>query len=122
VTDYETKSNVFFMNAGWTPSERFKLFLEGVVTMSEASFDPFALPEPEEAPGNGDYDYSMVNTYSDLDYTQVEATLGGNYAIGEKTHVYGSVTLMDLQDDEEYVYGDLSGTLTMYATGLTVGF
>jgi hypothetical protein len=64
----------------------------------------------------------MVDTYSDLEYSQLQATLGGSYAINDRARLYGSATLMDFQDKEEYVYGDLSGTLIMYASGMTVGF
>jgi len=48
--------------------------------------------------------------------------LGVNYKLDKKATVYGSVNLMDLQDDQPYVYGDMTGMLVTYALGMTVGF
>jgi len=48
--------------------------------------------------------------------------LGVNYKLDKKATVYGSVNLMDLQDNQAYVYGDLTGAIITYAAGMTVGF
>ena len=48
---------------------------------------------------------------SDLDYTQLSGTFGVNYKLDRKATVYGSVNLLDLKDDQEYVYGDLTGSI-----------
>ena len=77
---------------------------------------------PENPSSTADYDFSTVNEYSDLDYKQLNGTLGVNYKLDKRAKVYGSVNLMDLQDDQEYVYGDLSGMIVTYAAGMTVGF
>jgi hypothetical protein len=124
---------VFFLNLNLTATETVSFYLEGVYALSKGSFSEIGdvVPEgiepgvnisPENPDGTADYDYATINTYSDLDYTQLEATVGVNYKLDAKASVYGSVNLMDLQDDETYVYGDLSGMLVTYAAGMTVGF
>ena len=124
---------MFFLNANLTATEKWSFFLEGVYSMSTGSFSSFTglTPEgidptfpisPENPASVADYDFSSINEYSDLDYSQLEGTLGVNYKLDKKATVYGSVNLMDLQDDQVYVYGDLSGMLVTYAAGMTVGF
>jgi hypothetical protein len=124
---------VFFLNLNLTASPKVSFFLEGVYALSRGSFseigdvvpagiDPAVNISPDRTDGTADYDYSMINTYSDLDYGQLEGTVGVNYKLDAKASVYGSVNLMDLQDDQPYVYGDMSGLLVTYAAGMTVGF
>ena len=74
-------------------------------------------PQPEM-----NYDFTGIGNYSDLDYNQFEGTLGLNYKLATRAKLYGSVNLLDLQDDQAYVYGDLSGSIITYAAGMTVGF
>lgn len=132
-TDYETESNVFFLNLNLTASEKVSFFLEGVYVLSTGSFssignvtpegiDPGVAISPDRTDSTADYDFSAINEYSDLDYTQLEGTLGVNYKLDGAATVYGSVNVMDLQDDQTYVYGDLTGMLVTYAAGMTVGF
>ena len=132
-SDYTNESNVFFLNANLTATEKFSVFLEGVYSMSKGSFssftgltpvgiDPTAPISPDNPASTADYDFSSINEYSDLDYSQLEGTLGVNYKLDRKATVYGSVNLMDLQDNQAYVYGDLTGAIITYAAGMTVGF
>jgi hypothetical protein len=122
LSDYTTETKAIFLNLALGASEKLDLYLDGTYALSEGSFDPFEMPEPEDQPGNWANDFSGVNQYSDLDYRQVEATLGASYLLDERASVYGSVTWYDFEDDEAYVYGDLDGQIIMYATGMTVRF
>jgi len=70
----------------------------------------------------GAYDFTAISDYSDLEYKTLEGTFGLNYKLDRKASLYGSVNLVDLQDDQVYVYGDLSGTILTYATGMSVAF
>lgn len=135
-SNYYNDSNVFFVNANITATDKLTFFLEGVYSLSEGRFDSFGdlspadgeVPEdapisPEHPGGSkGAYDYSVISDYSDLDYSQLEGTLGVNYKLDKAATLYGSVNLMDLQDDQVYVYGDLSGAIVTYAAGMTLGF
>ena len=124
---------MFFLNLNWDATEKWAFFLESVYSLSKGSFSAWGdvTPEgidedfnisPENPASTANYDFSTVNEYSDLDYTQLEGTLGVNYKLDKRAKVYGSVNLMDLQDDQEYVYGDLTGMIVTYAAGMTVGF
>ncbi len=90
--------------------------------LTPQGIDPSFPISPENPASVADYDFSSINEYSDLDYSQLEGTLGVNYKLDKKATVYGSVNLMDLQDDQAYVYGDMTGMLVTYALGMTVGF
>jgi hypothetical protein len=125
---------VFFVNANLTATPRLDIYVEGVLAASKGSFAPFDLPEPEGIPADveispdhagsskGAYDFTVISDYSDLDYTQLEGTVGLNYKLDRRAKVYASVNLLDLQDDQPYVYGDLTGAIVTYAAGMTVGF
>ncbi len=124
---------MFFLNLNLTASEKVSFFLEGVYVLSTGSFssignvtpegiDPDVAISPDRTDSKADYDFSTINEYSDLDYGQLEGTLGATYKLDSGASVYGSVNVMDLQDDQTYVYGDLTGMLVTYAAGMTVGF
>ena len=124
---------MFFLNLNWDAAAKWTVFLESVYSLSKGSFSawgdvtPTGVPEdanisPENPDSTADYDFSTVNEYSDLDYTQLSGTLGVNYKLDKRATVYGSVNLLDLKDDQEYVYGDLTGAIITYAAGMTVGF
>ena len=121
-----------YLNIDWQVSEKVRLYLEGLYTNATFAFDPFELPEPSIpstspiSPYNphpiSDYDYSQIGDYSDLDYSQINTTVGINWSVARNRSVYGTVTMMDLTDDQAYVYGDMSGKLMQYAGGMTVNF
>ncbi len=101
-------------------------------TGAEGRFDPFDLPTPNvtdetahiypDADSTADYDFSMINNYSDLDYSTWEATFGTNYQLDSSAGLYGAINVLDLADDQPYVYGDLSGSLVTYSAGMTMKF
>ena len=124
---------MFFLNFNWDASAKWSFFLESVYSLSKGSFSAWGdvtptgtRPDdnisPENPNSTADYDFSTVNEYSDLDYAQLEGTLGVNYKLAKRSTIYGSVNMMDLQDSQEYVYGDLTGAIITYAAGMTVGF
>ena len=52
---------------------------------------------------------SAVN-YSDLEYTRIDLSVGGTYNFSDRLYTTASLTYSDFSDDEEYVYGDESGS------------
>ncbi len=51
----------------------------------------------------------LVETYSDLEYSQLDLTVGGTYNFSERLYTTASLTFSDFDSDEEYVFGDESG-------------
>ena len=51
-----------------------------------------------------------VENYSDLEYSQIDLTVGGTYNFTERLYTSCSLTFSDFDADEEYVYGDESGS------------
>jgi hypothetical protein len=110
------------VNGTLAATEKLMLRAEGVVTLAKASFDSFQMPAvsytDETAPRAWDNDFSQVDQYSDLDYTQLDLSLGASYRLAPRTQVFAGMTYQDFVDDEPYVYGDLDGRLLIYNAGL----
>ena len=111
-----------FFNALLNASERFRFYLDASVTHSAGSYESFGVLEHDSTVPNQNTDYSLVNEYSDLDYSLLELTYGVSFRVDASSRLYGSVTYMDLTDDQAYVYGDQDGDVTVYSAGMTVGF
>ena len=122
MSDYTTEYNVVFFNATLNASEQFRFYMDGAYTKSEDSFTSLGVLEADDTVANQDLDYSLMNEYSDLDYSLFELTYGVSFQVDTNARLYSSVTYMDLTDDQPYVYGDQDGSVTFYSTGMTVGF
>ncbi|MBU0741099.1 MAG: hypothetical protein KJ698_13760 [Actinobacteria bacterium] len=122
MSDYTTEYNVVFFNAMLNASEQFHFYMDVAYTRSEGSFTSFGVLGADQTVVNQDLDYSMVNEYSDLDFSMFELTYGVSFRVDTNARLYSSVTYMDLTDDQPYVYGDQDGSITYYSAGMTVGF
>jgi hypothetical protein len=111
-----------YLSGEWMPSQRWNLRLGGWVTQSKAAFESLTLDLPEEVVAIGDYDFSQVHTYSDLEYLEYEVSLRGEYGIGSSSSLYGRVAYYDLTDDEPWVYGDVGGSVLRTEVGLSSTF
>ncbi|BCA78416.1 hypothetical protein AOP6_0203 [Desulfuromonas sp. AOP6] len=52
---------------------------------------------------------NLITSYSDLEYTQYEFTLGGTYAFTDRLYTTASVTYEIFESDQMYVYGNEDG-------------
>ncbi len=121
-----------FVNASVQATQKLNFYAEAVYTGSKGRFDAFDLPLPDitdetapiypDADSTADYDFSGINNYSDLDYSTWEATFGANYRLDSMAALYGAINVLDLADEQAYVYGDLSGSLVTYSAGMSVQF
>jgi hypothetical protein len=124
-SDYTTQIHSVFLNSTWNAADAWKLYLEWDLTASKAQFDAFQLPDPNvpaEFLDIWDNDFSQVQNYSDLKYTQNNVTLGAEWKFSRRARLYGYATWMDLVDDQQYVYGDLTGSLLLTSLGMTANF
>ncbi len=80
---------------------------------------------PQEVTNNiaaADYDFSSINQYSDLDYTQFSVSVGAEYVLSPKVSLTADVVYSDLTDDKGYVYGVETGSFYVVRTGVKIGF
>jgi hypothetical protein len=87
--------------------------------MLEAPFAPAGGPlagfyNPDTATANTAGDgwesrIPLVTTYSDLEYSQLDLTVGGTYDFSERLYASASLTYSDFDADQVWVYGDESG-------------
>jgi hypothetical protein len=127
LVDYETEITSVYLNADFHPVEEWMLTLGGTYTMSKASFGAvdMELPEdfdPETDLPHADYDYSTVNEYSDLEFSQIDLYAKGSREITENASVYLGVGYFDLADDQPYVFGDQTGSVIYVTSGVYAQF
>lgn len=120
--DYETKTTLAYLNGHFYPTEKVNISVGGSYSLSEASFAAVEMETPETVTAHGNYDYSEINTFSDLKFSQIEAWAKGVVEVYDRTSVYLGVGYYDLQDDEPYIYGDQSGDVAYVQSGLKVVF
>ena len=73
----------------------------------------------------GTYDVANNNdmeSYSNLDYTVWDINVGASYVINDYVGVNVSYLFSEVQDDDQYVYGDESGQYQSLMTYLTFRF
>lgn len=100
--------------------------VQGDYLKSEASFDPIQMPQvPAEVTNEiaaGDYDYSIVNQYSDLSYEWLTLSLGAEYKLSPQVSLTADADYHDLTDDRPYVYGVESGSFYVIRTGFRISY
>jgi hypothetical protein len=103
-----------------------KFFLIGNYSKSDSSLDPIMMPvvtdqEILNAIAHSYYDYSMIDSYSDLSYGFLNLSLGIEYKFSKSTTFIVDVNYYDLKGYENYVYGDESGSFYTIRTGFRFG-
>ncbi|MBI2214669.1 MAG: hypothetical protein HYU52_13570 [Acidobacteria bacterium] len=117
---YDTDNDVLFAGINTNATEKLQLGFDIVYTNSDASLDEVGL--------NGEswvathpaqiYDFSDMDTYSDLDLSRLEITASARYAFADRFWLNGYYRYADLDDDAPYLY-DTTGSVDEY--GLSVG-
>jgi predicted porin len=69
-----------------------------------------------------DYDFSSINQYSDLAYTQFGVSAGAEYVLSPRISLTADAAYYDLTDDKGYVYGIETGSLFVVRSGVRIGF
>ncbi|PLX98875.1 MAG: hypothetical protein C0623_11075 [Desulfuromonas sp.] len=65
---------------------------------------------------------AMLPTYSDLDYTQLNVSLGGTYNFSDNLYMMAKAQYEKFDDDQPYVYGDQDGTAITGNIGVGYNF
>lgn len=120
--DYETTAGTLYLNGEFLVADGWTMSIDGAYTATEASFDPLEVETPEETVAKADYDYSEINSYSDLKFAQFEVSSRVTRRISERASAYVGVGYFDLTDDAPYVYGDVTGSVLYTQSGVQVRF
>jgi hypothetical protein len=117
------------LGANYAASDKLNLYLNAIYNLAEAEMDGVYLSEDKanftpdlSNPGDvtliGSYAkfddegrITKVENYSDLEYTQIELALGGQYDFSEEFYMTAQAGVDFFDDAEEYVYGDQDGTV-----------
>jgi len=119
------------VNADYQASEKLSLNFGASYNYAEsgmhsisltAPFDPtpgtplFGFYNPDSPTGNvvgsegWENRIGLVEDYSDLEFTRIDLTVGGTYNFSDRLYTSASLTYSDFDSDEDYVYGDESGS------------
>jgi len=122
--DYETEAHTLYLNANAQLTGKLSLSGGFYYTTATAEIDELYFATNENtivAPGGrtDDYDVRYINgseAYSKIDYDSWEVELRAGYDVTESLGLNLVYWYADVDDDAEYVYGDLSGS-TYSVTG-----
>ena len=99
--------------------------LGGSYIDSKGSMELVTMPDvPQEVTDNiaaADYDFSSIGYYSDLAYVLYNVWIGAEYALFRNTALTADIVYYNLTDDTGYVYGNESGSMYMFRTGVRIG-
>ena len=105
------------MGDDYQATEKLNIDVSITYNQAEASMESISLNEPFTPTGVLEAFYSdfegrigLVENYSDLEYTQIDISVGGSYDFTDRLYATASATYSDFDSDEEYVYGDESGS------------
>jgi hypothetical protein len=122
VVDYETEITAFHLTGEIRPDDRWTLSLGATVTLSEASFAAPEVELPDETVAIGDYDFSGIPDYSDLDLREITLSSRVSRRFSESASAFVGGGWYDLVDDAPYTYGDMSGTVLYTSAGIETRF
>lgn len=122
VVNYETAVTTIHGGAEIGPVAGWGLGVQAAWTKAEGSFASINVALPDEILADEDYDFSNINTYSDLDYSTLEVHATGTRQIHEDTSFTVGVGVIDFNDEASWVYGDLSGSIVYTRAGIETSF
>ena len=124
-TEYKNESVTASCNILFTASDVLNFTLGGSYIDSKASMTMVTVPEvPQEVTENiaaADYDFDAIGYYSDLAYVLYNVWLGAEYALSPHASLTADIVYDDLTDDTGYVYGNESGSMYVFRTGVRIG-
>jgi hypothetical protein len=110
--NYNDESNTLVAGVRIHPDDRWKIGLSLGWTASEAEIDPFDLSADDYVATHPtmSFEFSQSHTYSDLEYTRLDADLDINYSISDDFWLGLEYKYIDWADDAPYLF-DSTGTV-----------
>jgi hypothetical protein len=97
-----------------------------VYNRSKGEFDQVDFPDvSEQLDGNlphGNYDFSQMHEYSNIDFALWRLTFGFDYRFSDLWKGTLDVNYADLSDKQPYVYGDESGSYYVVRAAARMSF
>jgi hypothetical protein len=119
--NYEDSVNTFMATANWQASDKLNLNFGVAYSMATSEIqdvtfisDPHTNGDRMDAltPWKGTYDLANTNdmeSYSELDYNILDLNIEAMYSFSHNLDLTVNYMISDVDDRENYVYGDESG-------------
>ncbi len=121
--DYTSESNTVMAGLKYDKKDKLELGLDLSWMQAEAGLAPFDLSADDYVATHPpmSYDFSVTNTYSDLDSTRIDADLWAKYFFRSNFWLRLRYHYVDYADDAPYLY-DTSGTYQFAAASVGWAF
>jgi hypothetical protein len=126
ITDYVTQVHNIYLTASYAPTTKLRTFATVVFNKSTGEMDPVDMPDAEETLGadleHMDYHFDEMHTYSALDYTLLQLSLGFDYRLSDMWKFTLDGEYAKLEDNTGYVYGVETGSYFTVRSGARLSF
>lgn len=118
IAEYESTVHTLALNLNFQATEKLQLNAGITYNKAESDWEWQFSDRDTSAFGTGAAYYAyndrnnLIDTYSDLSYTEVLYSVGGKYNFTDSFYVNAQLSYDDFSSDEEYVYGDEDGDVT----------
>ena len=132
--NYDSDVHTFMVAANYAPLPTLSFNVGASYSMANSEIENVGFSSDPHTDGDrldtatgwvGTYDLANNNdmeSYSELDYTVWDINVGASYAINDYVGVNVSYLFTDVQDEDQYVYGDEDGQYQSLMTYLTFRF
>ena len=132
--NYDSDVHTFMVAANYTPLPGLSFNVGAAYSMAESEIEDVSFSSDIHTDGDrldtttgwqGTYDVANNNdmeSFSKLDYTVWDINVGANYVINDHIGITVNYLFSDVDDDEQYVYGDESGQYQSLMSYLTFRF
>jgi len=136
--DYRTEAHTILANVAYSILPNWNITADFAYTMGYGSMTDLDFDSKNFGDLKLDLDVSAVNpdmpklydvaylskieSYSDLDYDQIDFNVGTNFTMDNGIGIHFNYSLFYLDDDDQYVYGDQGNTVQLLTGFLSYSF
>ena len=131
---YEDSAHTLMAAVNWKATDKLDVTFGAAYSIAESEMeDVYFVSDPHTngdrmdaaTPWKGTYDLANTNnmeSYSHLEYNILDLNLEAKYSLSDNMDLTVKYLLTDVQDDQNYVYGDESGLYHSLRTWITYRF
>ncbi len=124
--EFSTTSHFVYLTGNVVATNRLSFFASTSLTFSNAELERVQMPtvssDVTSTLPHQNFTFEEMNTYSDLDYQILRFNGGFDYRLSPNIVLTIAGEFADLTADEEWVYGDESGSLFILRSGVSIDF